>query len=84
MKTLAAHMIETQEEITHTPPHFEDARAHVRHALGLIANSSIPEETVAAVLLSEAMPRIVACYGPAQTAALLAHLANSFARPKPQ
>lgn len=84
MKSIAEHMVEEQEKIEGTPPRFEEARTQVRRALDRIENCKIPEETIAAVLLSEAMPRVVGCYGPERTAMLLAHLANSFAHPKPQ
>lgn len=62
---------------TTAPPRIAEARAILRRALQRAETSKIPEQTSAAALLAEALPRIIACYGPAQTAALLLDLARN-------
>lgn len=59
------------------PPRLPEAQRILRRALRKAETLQIPEQTCAAALLAEALPRIIACYGPAQTASLLIDLARN-------
>lgn len=59
------------------PPRLAEVRGLLRKVLRKAERAHIPEQTSAAALLSEALPRIIACYGPSQTATLLIDLARN-------
>jgi hypothetical protein len=79
MKALRDRLLEVPDEIdpASVPPRLAEAQRILRKALRKVETSQIPEQTSAAALLAEALPRIIACYGPAQTASLLIDLARN-------
>lgn len=79
MKPLRDRLLELPAEMdpSAVPPRLADAQRILRRALRKTETAQIPEQTSAAALLAEALPRIIACYGPAQTAALLIDLARN-------
>ncbi len=79
MKALRDHLLEVTDEMdaATAPPRLREIQRILRRALREAEASGITEQTSAAALIAEALPRIIACYGPAQTAALLIDLARS-------
>lgn len=79
MKPLRDRLLEAADELNSAaaPPRLDEARRILRKALRKAQTSRIPEQTSAAALLAEALPRIIGCYGPAQTASLLIDLARN-------
>ena len=79
MKPLRDRLLEITDEMDPalTPPRLAEAQRILRKALRRVETSQIPEQTSAAALLAEALPRIIGCYGPAQTASLLIDLARN-------
>jgi len=71
----------TQEDIDASalPPRFFEARRHIRRGIGQAATTGIGDATLAAVLFSEALPRLVDLYGPAWVATMLARLSGEIA-----
>ncbi len=61
-------------EPAQAPPGFANARRSMRKALARI--DGVPSATLAAVLLSEGVPRLAGAYGPQQAAQVLAMLAD--------
>lgn len=78
MKQLRDRLLQATDEMESTgaPPRIAEVREILRKALRKAEQSKIPEQTSAAALLAEALPRVIACYGPAQTASLLIDLAR--------
>jgi hypothetical protein len=58
------------------PPNFHAARDTIRRAIAGAAAAGIPEATTLAVLMAEALPRLVNAYGPPRAAVILARLAH--------
>lgn len=56
------------------PPAFMEARAMIRKAIARAGRSGISDEALLAVLMSEALPRMMQLHGPAWAGAMLAHL----------
>ncbi len=79
MKQIRDRLIEAADELdsASAPPRLDEVRKILRKALRKAEVLRIPEQTSAAALLAEALPRIIACYGPAQTASLLIDLARN-------
>lgn len=79
MKEFRDRLLDSSDrmESTAAPPRLAEMRDLLRKALRKAERADIPEETAAAALFAEALPRIIACYGPAQTAALLIDLARN-------
>lgn len=79
MKSLRDRLLEATEETdsAHAPPRLAEAQRILRKALRKAESAEIPEETFAAALLAEALPRIIGFYGPARTANLLIDLARN-------
>ena len=79
MKELRDRLIQAADAMdsANAPPRIDEARKILRKALRRAEASRIPEHTAAAALLAEALPRIIACYGPMQTASLLIDLARN-------
>ena len=61
------------------PPGFERAHAIVYRALRACERGGVPKETIAAVLLTELMPRLLEVYGPHGGAAVLGRIAGEVA-----
>jgi hypothetical protein len=59
---------------TQAPPGFANAQRSIRKALARM--EGVPGATLAAVLLSEGVPRLADAYGPQQAAQVLAMLAD--------
>jgi len=57
------------------PPRFAEAQALLRQAIARAEASGIADDTLAATLLSEAMPRLVSAYGPAHASRIIAMFA---------
>lgn len=83
MKALRDRLLEATETIEPAvrPPRFAEAQRILRKAIRRAETLQIPEQTSAAALLAEALPRMVGCYGPAQTASLLIDLARNIGAP---
>jgi hypothetical protein len=79
VKPLRDRLLQATDEISAeaAPPRLAEAQRILRKAIRRVETSRIPEQTSAAALLAEALPRIIACYGPAQTASLLIDLARN-------
>jgi hypothetical protein len=71
-------MVAAQEESASAvlPPRFWEARGHIRSGIAQAANAGIGDATLAAVLFSEALPRMVDLYGPDWVAAMLTRLSG--------
>jgi hypothetical protein len=79
MKAFRDRLLDASDrmESAAAPPRLAEVRDQLRKVLRKAERERIPEQTAAAALLSEALPRIIACYGPSQTAALLIDLARN-------
>jgi hypothetical protein len=79
MKMLRDRLLEAADnmESAGAPPRLAEATQTLRKALRKVERCGIKDDTTAAALMAEALPRIIACYGPAHTAALLIDLARS-------
>jgi hypothetical protein len=62
------------------PPGFDEARNHIRLAVERIERVGIPAETLHAVLMSEALPRLIDQHGPLWVAAMLAQFSSALVR----
>lgn len=67
-----------ERDTMRAPPGFANAQRSVRRALGRI--NGVLGATLAAVLLSEGVPRLVGAYGPQQASRVLALLADCLSR----
>ncbi len=72
-------MVRDEIDPSALPPRFWDARQHVRCGIAQAANAGIGKTTLAAVLFSEALPRLLDLYGPSWVAAMLTRLAGEIA-----
>lgn len=61
------------------PARFREARQHVRSGIAQAADAGIENATLAAVLFSEALPRMVDLYGPDWVASMLTRLSSEIA-----
>lgn len=61
------------------PPRFFEARRHIRQGLVQAGGTGIGNATLAAVLFSEALPRLLDLYGPSWVSAMLARLSGEIA-----
>lgn len=57
------------------PARFNEAQDLLRKAIAKAEQRGIADDTLAATLISEAMPRLVAAYGPAHAARIVAMFA---------
>jgi hypothetical protein len=57
------------------PARFSEAQDLLRKAIGKAERRGVADDTLAAALLSEAMPRLVSAYGPAHAARIIAMFA---------
>ncbi|WP_137044693.1 hypothetical protein [Pseudolabrys sp. FHR47] len=57
------------------PARFSEAQDLLRKAIAKAECTGITDDTLAATLISEAMPRLVAAYGPAHAARIIAMFA---------
>ncbi|RDV01246.1 hypothetical protein [Undibacter mobilis] len=57
------------------PARFDEAQGLVRKAIDKAQNLGITDDTLAATLISEAVPRLVAAYGPAHAGRIVAMFA---------
>ncbi|HWK94241.1 MAG TPA: hypothetical protein VNR39_02350 [Pseudolabrys sp.] len=57
------------------PARFDEAQSLLRKAIAKAEQRGIADDTLAAALISEAMPRLVATYGPAHAARIIAMFA---------
>lgn len=78
MRSLRDDMLEASDELdpARLPLRFEEAQRFIRAALADADTAGIPDTTVAAALVSEAIPRLVGTYGPDHTARILAMFAG--------
>ena len=77
-----AEILRTPDEMDATvePPRFDEARDHLRLAVERIERVGIPAETLHAVLMSEALPRLIDQHGPLWVAAMLAQFSSALVR----
>ena len=59
------------------PARFDEAHASMRDEIARLAAAGVPELTLVAVMLSEAIPRMVHENGPEWAAAVLTNLASN-------
>ncbi len=57
------------------PARFDEAQSLLRRAIAKAEHRGITDDALAATLISEAMPRLVAAYGPAHAARIVAMFA---------
>jgi hypothetical protein len=70
-----SRVIEKFDE-TRLPPRFADARSGLRDALAALEAKEIPEETLIAAIVNEALPRLLARHGLLGTGAILRRIAD--------
>ncbi len=78
MQRLRDVMLDAPDEFdpARLPARFEEARRVIRAALADTDAAGIPDTTLAAVLMGEAVPRLVGTYGPDHAARILAMFAG--------
>ena len=78
MGPLGERLLKAQDEVDLSvlPPRFGEARALVREGIALCRSAGIGNETVAAALFSEALPRLVDLYGPTWVSGMLLRLST--------
>ncbi|AXK80236.1 hypothetical protein DW352_06710 [Pseudolabrys taiwanensis] len=78
MRRLRDAMLEASDDIApmQRPPRFEEAQDLVRSALAHAEAAGLPDITLAAVLIIEAIPRLAGSYGPEHAARILAMFAG--------
>jgi hypothetical protein len=81
MGPLGERAMAAQDEVDPSvlPPRFYEARGHVRRGVAQASDAGIGEATLAAVLFSEALPRLVDLYGPSWVAAMLMRMSGEIA-----
>jgi hypothetical protein len=81
MRPLGEQPVTAQDEIDPLvfPPRFTEARSLIRAGIQQAAGAGIGDATLAAVLFSEALPRLVDLYGPSWVATMLTRLAGEIA-----
>lgn len=81
MGPLGERLLKAQDEVDLSvlPPRFGEARQSIREGIAHSRTAGIGDETLAAVLFSEALSRLVDLYGPAWVAAMLAKLSKEIA-----
>lgn len=81
MRLLGEPPLKAQDDVDPAalPPRFWEARGHVRGGIAQAAGAGIGDATLAAVLFSEALPRLVDLYGPSWVATMLTRLAGEIA-----
>jgi len=57
------------------PPRFGETQSLLRDAISAAQRDGAPEDTLAVILITEAMPRLVAAYGPAHASRIMAMFA---------
>ena len=79
---LREEMLHAPEEMDASvvPPRFKEARDHIRAAIECVERAGIPAETLQAVLMSEALPRLIHEHGPLWVAAMLAQFSSELLR----
>lgn len=85
MHRLRDVMLDAPDEVdpARVPPRFVEAQSLIRNALADADVAGIPDTTLAAVLMSEAIPRLVGTYGPDHAARLLAMFAGCLSASAP-
>jgi len=78
MRRLRDAMLEASDDLAlaQRPPRFEEAQALMRSTLARAEAAGIPDVTLAAVLIIEAIPRLASSYGPDHAARILAMFAG--------
>jgi hypothetical protein len=81
MYNLRNHLLSAPDTLDpgRLPPRFAEAQALLRAAITQAEDAGIADVTLAAVLVSEAMPRLVGAFGPVHAARLLAMFSRSVA-----
>jgi hypothetical protein len=79
MRNLRDELPNAPDRFEALPQNFMEARGVIRTAIEIVESSSIPGDTLIAVLMSETLPRIIQSQGPAVAGALLARLGQQIA-----
>jgi hypothetical protein len=81
MGPLGEQLMAAQDEIDPSvfPARFTEARGLLRRSITAARDAGIGDATLAAVLFSEALPRLVDLYGPSWVATMLTRLSDEIA-----
>lgn len=76
---LYVQMLAAADQIEHrrVPARFDEARASIRDAIATLEASGVPDLTLAVVMLTEMIPRMIYENGPKWAAAVLTQLASN-------
>jgi len=85
MQNLRDHLLNAGDSLdpSRLPPRYDEAQSLMRDAISRAGGAAIPDTTVAAVLIGEALPRLIGAYGPAHTARILSMFARCIAADAP-
>lgn len=81
MGSLGERLMTAQDEVNPSvlPPRFVEARGYIRDGIAEARDAGTGDATLAAVLFSEALPRLVDLYGPSWVATMLTRLSGEIA-----